>query len=324
MQSIVKCNPNNSCVDCKNNGVNIKLTNKCNCNCEFCIEKGGLVTKEKSVQTLIDATNLLDYNNVLVLGGEPLLYPHLEEYLAGIQNKNIYLTTNGTLLTDEMAEMLSKYLTAINISIHHCTEEKNAEIYKYPNYSFDNIHSAIKVFKKNGIPVRINANLVKGVLDTKKDRHGEHPPCLPRKILHLLSQRGRLAFRLRRRPVRVLRDHHRHPVRQLQRRHAGQGTLRRNVPRQKGVRNELPFRRGGDRADHPQGERSDPGRQGLRNRLQGSRAVRLPHGAVVRAGIHEESGQQRQSFSPGGKDGRPSGHPRGGQGQRQRRLRAAS
>lgn len=169
MPSTVKCNPNNSCVDCKNNGVNIKLTNKCNCNCEFCIEKGGLVTEEKSVQTLIDATNLLDYNNVLVLGGEPLMYPHIEEYLAGIENKKIYLTTNGTLLTDEMAEMLSKYLTAINISMHHCTEAKNAEIYKYPKYSFENIRSAIKIFNKNGIPVRINANLVKGVLDTKKE-----------------------------------------------------------------------------------------------------------------------------------------------------------
>lgn len=169
MQPTVKCNPNNSCVDCKNNGVNIKLTNKCNCNCEFCIEKGGLVTEEKSVQTLIDATNMLDYDNVLVLGGEPLLYPQIEEYLAGIVNKKIYLTTNGTLLTDEMAEMLSQYLTAINISMHHFTEQKNAEIYKYENYSFDNIRSAIKVFNKNGIPVRINANLVKGVLDTPHD-----------------------------------------------------------------------------------------------------------------------------------------------------------
>jgi sulfatase maturation enzyme AslB (radical SAM superfamily) len=169
MKPVVKCNPNNSCVDCKNNGVNIKLTNKCNCNCAFCIEKGGLVTEEKSVQTLIDATNLLDYNNVLVLGGEPLIYPHLEEYLSGIKNKKIYLTTNGTLLTDDMAEMLSKYLAAINISIHHFTEQKNAEIYQYEKYSFDNIRSAIKIFNKNGIPVRINANLVKGVLDSSND-----------------------------------------------------------------------------------------------------------------------------------------------------------
>ena len=165
---IVRCNPNNSCVDCKNNGVNIKITNHCNCNCDFCIEKGGLVTEVKPVETLIDATNLLDFESVLILGGEPLLYPHLEQYLKGIKNKRIYLTTNGTLLTDKMAEMLSRYLTAINISIHHYTEEENRRVYKNPNYTFDNIRSAIKVFKKHDIPVRINANLVKGVLDTKE------------------------------------------------------------------------------------------------------------------------------------------------------------
>lgn len=164
-----KCNPNNSCVDCKNNGINIKITSKCNCDCKFCIEKGGLNTEEKPVEKLIDATNMLAFESVLVLGGEPLLYPHLEEYLKGIKNKRIYLTTNGTMLTDEMAEMLSKYLTAINISIHHYTEEVNAMVYNYPNYSFMNIISAIKVFKKNNIPVRINTNLVKGVLDNTED-----------------------------------------------------------------------------------------------------------------------------------------------------------
>lgn len=169
MDKPMKCNPNNSCVDCKNNGINIKITNKCNCDCEFCIEKGGLITEERPVEALIDATNLLDFESVLVLGGEPLLYPHLEQYLQGIKNKRIYLTTNGTLLTDDMAEMLSKYLAAINISIHHYTELKNRQVYKNPNYNFDNIRSAIKIFNKNNIPVRINANLVKGILDNKED-----------------------------------------------------------------------------------------------------------------------------------------------------------
>lgn len=169
MEKVMRCNPNNSCVDCKNNGINIKITNKCNCNCDFCIEKGGLVTEEKPVDVLIEATNMLEFESVLVLGGEPLLYPHLEEYLKGIENKRIYLTTNGTMLTDEMAEMLSKYLTAINISIHHYTEEVNQQVYKYPDYTFVNIMSAIRVFKKHNIPVRINANLVKDVLDTADD-----------------------------------------------------------------------------------------------------------------------------------------------------------
>ena len=169
MERVMRCNPNNSCVDCKNNGINIKITNKCNCNCDFCIEKGGLVTEEKPVDVLIEATNMLEFESVLVLGGEPLLYPHLEEYLKGIKNKRIYLTTNGTMLTDDMAEMLSKYLAAINISIHHYTEEVNQQVYKYPDYTFVNIMSAIRVFKKHNIPVRINANLVKDVLDSTDD-----------------------------------------------------------------------------------------------------------------------------------------------------------
>lgn len=168
-QKVMKCHPQNSCVDCKNNGVNIKITNTCNCNCDFCIEKGGLVTEEKPVETLIEATNMLDFESVLILGGEPLLYPHLEEYLKGVKNKRIYLTTNGTMLTDKMAEMLSGYLTGINISIHHYTEQENQRIYKYPNYSFDNIRSAIKIFNKHEVPVRINSNLVKGVLDTREE-----------------------------------------------------------------------------------------------------------------------------------------------------------
>lgn len=52
----MKCNPNNSCVDCKQNGVNIKITNKCNGNCNFCIEKGGANTEEKDVELLIKST----------------------------------------------------------------------------------------------------------------------------------------------------------------------------------------------------------------------------------------------------------------------------
>jgi molybdenum cofactor biosynthesis enzyme MoaA len=164
------CNPKNSCVNCETNGIDIKITNICNANCSFCIEKGGYSPKEKDVKDLIIATNTLNnYKNVLILGGEPLLYPHLEEYLKGISEKNIYLTTNGICLNEDIAAMLSKYLTAINISIHHYKEAKNAEIFDVQNYSFDNIIKAIKVFNRKNVPVRINCNLVKNILDNKDD-----------------------------------------------------------------------------------------------------------------------------------------------------------
>ena len=168
-EQVVRCNPNNSCVNCNLNGINIKITNKCNGNCAFCVEKNGYSPEEAPVEKLIEATNTLyTSKNILVLGGEPLLYPHLEEYLKGINtgDRKIYLTTNGTLLSDGMVDMLSNYLSGINISMHYYTEEKNREIFGIKNYSFFKIHQAINRFHEHNVPVRINCVIVKGGLDT--------------------------------------------------------------------------------------------------------------------------------------------------------------
>ena len=106
-----KCNPNNSCVDCKNNGINIKITNKCNCNCSFCIEKGGLETEEKPVETLVDATNLLGFDSVLILGGEPLLFiDKVEEIVNHLRQmcSNFIAFSNGTFLLNEETKNVLK------------------------------------------------------------------------------------------------------------------------------------------------------------------------------------------------------------------------
>lgn len=165
----MKCHPSNSCVNSETAGIDVKITNKCNANCAFCIEKGGYNPEEKDVESLILATNTLDQKIVLILGGEPLLYPHLEKYLEGIKGKDIYLTTNGILLNAEIAKMLSKHLTAINISIHHSTERKNAEVYNVSEYPFEGIMAANRVFNRCRVPVRINCNLVKGIIETRND-----------------------------------------------------------------------------------------------------------------------------------------------------------
>jgi organic radical activating enzyme len=147
--------------------LDVKLTNKCNASCEFCIEKNGYTPAALSVESLIFATNnLTEYENVLVLGGEPMLYEHLEEYLAGIKpcKKNIYMTTNGSQLDLLTAEMLSKYLTAINISVHHSSELINDKVY-HTHVSLNNIAAAISVFNHHNVPVRINCNLVKGTME---------------------------------------------------------------------------------------------------------------------------------------------------------------
>lgn len=165
------CNPHNSCMGGYGNCLDVKITNRCNAGCSFCIERGGYAPDEKPVEDLIRSTVLLEnYPNVLILGGEPLLYPYLEEYLQGIRphKENIYLTTNGILLGRITAEMLSKYLNGINISLHYFNLKGLAKL-TGKAYNSQMLLNAFQVFVKTGLPVRINCNLVKGGVDSTRD-----------------------------------------------------------------------------------------------------------------------------------------------------------
>lgn len=165
----MNCNLNNPCMGVYGKCLDVKITNICNGNCNFCIEKDGLKTENVSVDKLIESTNKLkDYKKVLILGGEPLLYPYLYEYLEGIKEKDeIYITTNGSLLTESIIYNIASYLTAINISIHHYDEDKNSQIIK-TRVDFNQIQKSIKVLKSYGVGVRINTNLIKGGIDTQE------------------------------------------------------------------------------------------------------------------------------------------------------------
>lgn len=173
--------PKNSCAGGYGNCLDVKITNTCNAKCEFCIERGGLCPEAEDVQKLIDATIAAkDFPTVLVLGGEPLMYPHLGEYLQGIRphKEHVYLTTNGSLLNNEQADMLSYLLDGINISVHHYSEFLNDLVYQTAHVDFAQLREAIKVLhgglesfgtRNPSIPVRFNTNLVKGYLDNYKD-----------------------------------------------------------------------------------------------------------------------------------------------------------
>lgn len=169
--------PRNSCAGGYGNCLDVKITNVCNCRCAFCIERGGFSPKEqKSPVELATATiSKQDFKNVLILGGEPLMYPHLLQYLELIRpfKGHIYLTTNGTMLNSQHMsrsdmEKLGKCLDGINISIHHYTEKKNDLVLKggiesnapAGHLSFSALKEAIAILQANGCNVRINSNLV--------------------------------------------------------------------------------------------------------------------------------------------------------------------
>ena len=81
------------------------LTDACNFRCPCCYNEGNWT---RNTQREIDCNKILllaskikDYIDYVILtGGEPLLYSHLDELLVGLKNLGIriQLTTNGSLL----------------------------------------------------------------------------------------------------------------------------------------------------------------------------------------------------------------------------------
>ena len=87
----------------------IILTTACNFKCLYCFNEGE-ANKEVRIKSLdnlkkvITVAKNFGVNSIKLTGGEPLLYPKIEELLAFLQESNIGyydLTTNISLLTDK-------------------------------------------------------------------------------------------------------------------------------------------------------------------------------------------------------------------------------
>lgn len=99
------------------------LADDCNLNCKYCYAHPVFTHKLMSLETAKKAVNLcVDKNFTLILaGGEPLLnfgvIEELYQYLQENEYKcKIGLQSNGTLITEEIAEKLSKMEINIGIS----------------------------------------------------------------------------------------------------------------------------------------------------------------------------------------------------------------
>ena len=105
------------------NKIYLEISNLCNLNCAFCPG----TKRPRHAMTVEEFSTLLPklrpYADFLYfhLMGEPLLHPHLEDFLriAGNWGFKVILTTNGTLLSRQLGTLLnSPALHKVNISLH--------------------------------------------------------------------------------------------------------------------------------------------------------------------------------------------------------------
>lgn len=168
----------------------IHVTKQCNCRCIYCYEQDKTSTYTwKEIKNLID--EIVKYNKIFgieFLGGEPTLAFDLikqsVEYLQSISDVRVsdyVITTNGTILTDEIVEFLinhpnvkwavsldgTKYMNQLRI--FNTPDEKGA-FQNTHDVAMDNIYRLLNNIGSNQISVHMvthdyNINLLSKGID---------------------------------------------------------------------------------------------------------------------------------------------------------------
>ena len=117
----------------------LEITNNCNLSCDFCIKN----SRPNKFMSFNEFKIILDkignhtkylYFHIL---GEPLLHPHINEFINYANKKyKINITTNGYLI-DRIKN--NKNIRQINISLHSYNEKYNISLESYMNNIFNTV-----------------------------------------------------------------------------------------------------------------------------------------------------------------------------------------
>lgn len=134
----------------------VELTESCNFNCIWCYANSRF---SKDYMSIVDAKKVIDYlsengvKQVTCSGGEPLMYPHIKEFvkMASDSGLIVHMNTNGYLLTRKLAKELHGLgLSQIQTNI----DSLNPEVHDYirgKRGSFARAVNALKVAMEVGM-----------------------------------------------------------------------------------------------------------------------------------------------------------------------------
>ena len=142
----------------------IVLTTECNFRCKYCFAEGEAnkeirVLPLENIKKVLDRAPSFGITKIKLTGGEPLLYPHLEELLAYIREIDIPyvdLTTNISCLTPKVIQMLNRYqVNALTLSLNTLEKDKFEYLSDFHHFDIlqDNLFHTLKLFQGS---IRIN------------------------------------------------------------------------------------------------------------------------------------------------------------------------
>ncbi len=154
----------------------MSLTERCQLRCTYCSkEAGGVCVKEGELLAedfifIARAFAELDFKNIRLTGGEPLMRRDLAQIVKGISDisrfEGIFLTTNGVMLEDRLDELKEAGLNGCNVSIDSLKPDVYRSICGNDlDPALGGIRKALKVFGT----VKLNTVLIRGVNDDEAD-----------------------------------------------------------------------------------------------------------------------------------------------------------
>lgn len=153
----------------------LHITNKCNLNCRYCyINKSNndmdFSMAKKIVDSLLTTANKNNFDQILITfsGGEPLLKLSLiKEIITYLQKEstikiNYRILTNGTLINNEIIDIIKKYNIDIRVSLDGVKKYNDKNRYYHNKQgSYDKVIKNILLLKASGITPTINIVITK-------------------------------------------------------------------------------------------------------------------------------------------------------------------
>ena len=150
----------------------ISVTDRCNFRCVYCrsadpekhMPSNELLTWDE-YERLARILVSMGIRKVRVTGGEPLVRPGVEDFIArlkAIGARDVSITTNGHLLADRCDRLVTAGLDRINISLDSLDREKFERVTR--TKAFDQVIAGIDAAQASSLrPVKVNAVLVRGI-----------------------------------------------------------------------------------------------------------------------------------------------------------------
>jgi radical SAM protein with 4Fe4S-binding SPASM domain len=137
--------------------IEIEFGRECNFRCPYCYvaepEKAPDELTPKEIRSAIDQACDLGARRLIMLGGEPMLYPHLQEMVLYITNKGmeIEIFTNGTNVTSEMAGFLFEHGVKVVVKLNSFDPTVQTQL-TGRKWAYECIHSALNNLLGAGYP----------------------------------------------------------------------------------------------------------------------------------------------------------------------------